>query len=281
MTSGLRKRIATAVVLGGLFLLGVSQLDIQWMALAFGVVATAGAWEWARLACWKATWQRVIYSVVLPVILWGLWQVCGLPAKPAAAVIQPWLGGACLLWCVSALMVRGYPNSDWVLRSRLLSSVLGWLLLAATWLSLLYFLTLRDGAMLLVIFIVAVAAADIGAYFSGHQWGKHKLAPRVSPGKTWEGFLGGVVSVLLLTTLVWFNLPNSDAHLRIQSVFILGLVLAGTSVLGDLTVSMVKRSSGCKDSGGLLPGHGGLLDRIDSIAGAAPAFALGLLLIGY
>ena len=138
-----------------------------------------------------------------------------------------------------------------------------------------------SGTELLILMVLAVALADIGAYFVGRRWGRHKLAIRVSPGKTWEGFFGGVASVVVLTCIVAYMLPQHMAHLSLVTVTLLGLAVAGASVLGDLTVSMVKRESGVKDSGRLLPGHGGLLDRIDGLCAAAPVFGLGLLLAGY
>ena len=107
------------------------------------------------------------------------------------------------------------------------------------------------------------------------------MAPKVSPGKTWEGLWGGLAGVMLLTVIVVMKLPQHLSHLPVASLMLLGLALAGASVLGDLTISMVKRTSGVKDSGILLPGHGGLLDRIDSLCAAAPVFALGLILAGY
>ena len=144
-----------------------------------------------------------------------------------------------------------------------------------------YLLGLPNGAVLIVLLILLVVVADVGAFFTGKSFGKHKLAPSVSPGKTWEGLWGGLAGALALTTAVWFLLPPDYDHLALGSLLVIGLACAGASVLGDLTVSMGKRGSGVKDSGSMLPGHGGLLDRLDSICGAAPVFALALMLVGY
>jgi phosphatidate cytidylyltransferase len=116
-----------------------------------------------------------------------------------------------------------------------------------------------------------VFAADIGAFFAGRRWGSHKLAPRVSPGKTWEGAAGGLAAVALvaLAGTLHFGLP-------IAAGVVFGCAVGIFSVIGDLTESMFKRSAGLKDSGSLLPGHGGVLDRIDSVTAAAPLYALGL-----
>jgi phosphatidate cytidylyltransferase len=129
--------------------------------------------------------------------------------------------------------------------------------------------------------VVIVAAADIGAYFSGKTWGRHKLAEKVSPAKTWEGFWGGMAGCVLLAVALWSLLPERAAHVDLAAVIAVTLATALASVVGDLSVSMVKRESGVKDSGTMLPGHGGILDRLDSICGAAPVFALGLLLAGW
>ncbi len=133
----------------------------------------------------------------------------------------------------------------------------------------------------MVAMALIVATADIGAYFSGKSFGKHKLAPDVSPSKTWEGFWGGVLACLFLSLAVWYLLPVQKQHIGLFSVVTVVLITGVASVIGDLTVSMVKRQSGIKDSGNILPGHGGVLDRLDSLAAAAPVFALGLLMVGW
>jgi phosphatidate cytidylyltransferase len=131
------------------------------------------------------------------------------------------------------------------------------------------------------VLVVIVAASDIGAYFAGKTFGKHKMAPNVSPAKTWEGFWGGVAAAATLSLVLYAMLPAQVAHISMAAVAAITITTGLASVVGDLTVSMVKRESGVKDSGTLLPGHGGLLDRLDSLSGAAPVFALGLLLAGW
>jgi phosphatidate cytidylyltransferase len=128
---------------------------------------------------------------------------------------------------------------------------------------------------LLLYLLVLIAAADVGAYFGGRLFGRHKLAPQVSPGKTWEGFVAGVVAAACVAVAgaIIFDMP-------FWPWLVLCLLVAVVSVIGDLTESMFKRHVGLKDSGRLLPGHGGLLDRIDSLTAAAPTFLLGLLALG-
>ena len=160
-------------------------------------------------------------------------------------------------------------------------SVIGLLILAPAWAAAVYLLSFPRGGALVVTMVVIVAAADIGAYFAGKSLGKHKMAPDVSPAKTWEGFWGGVLAVVLVGVLLWYMLPAHNAHVGLLSVLAIALATSLASVVGDLSVSMVKRDSGTKDSGSILPGHGGVLDRLDSLCGAAPVFALGLLLAGW
>jgi phosphatidate cytidylyltransferase len=144
-----------------------------------------------------------------------------------------------------------------------------------------YLLSFPGGGLLMVAMVLVTATADIGAYFTGSRFGKHKLAVLVSPSKTWEGFWGGLAACGLLGVVLWSLLPSHAAHIGLASVVVVTAITALASVIGDLTVSMVKRESGVKDSGSLLPGHGGVLDRLDSLCAAAPVFAMGLLLVGW
>ncbi|MEJ2288325.1 MAG: acetate uptake transporter [Deinococcales bacterium] len=184
-------------------------------------------------------------------------------------------------WSFALLWVRSYPASAVLWNSRFMRSVMGLLILAPAWLAAIYLLSYPRGGALMVVLVLVVASADIGAYFSGRALGRHKLAPQVSPAKTWEGFWGGLLAVALAAVLLWSLLPVQAAHIGLAAVLAVTLTTALASVVGDLSVSMVKRQSGAKDSGSLLPGHGGVLDRLDSLCGAAPVFALGLLLAGW
>ena len=179
------------------------------------------------------------------------------------------------------LWVKGYPASGALWGNMAMRSLMGLLILAPAWLAAVYLLSFARGGMLMVAMVLIVVTADIGAYFSGKSFGKHKLAPAVSPAKTWEGFWGGVLACLLLSLVGWYLLPVQKQHIGLFSVVTVVLITGVASVIGDLTVSMVKRQSGIKDSGNILPGHGGVLDRLDSLAAAAPVFALGLLMVGW
>jgi len=219
--------------------------------------------------------------VVLAAVLAGLYSYCHLGSAPSREQVQPFLGVACLWWSFALLWVKGYPSSAVLWRTLVMRSLMGLLILAPAWMSAVFLLSFPRGGGLMVVMVIVVAAADIGAYFSGKAFGKHKLAVLVSPAKTWEGFWGGMLVSVLLAVLLWYMLPDQAAHIGLASVVAVTLSTALASVVGDLTVSMVKRESGFKDSGSLLPGHGGVLDRLDSMCGAAPVFALGLLLAGW
>ena len=157
--------------------------------------------------------------------------------------------------------------------------LMGALVLLPPWLSVVYLLSYDIGRLLLLGMVVVVAFADIGAYFAGKRFGRRKLAPAVSPGKSWEGFWGGFLLCQLTAVAASLLLPIPQLSL----VGLMAIVACSSlaSVLGDLVESMVKRHRGVKDSGVLLPGHGGFLDRIDGITAAAPVFALGLILAGW
>ena len=149
-------------------------------------------------------------------------------------------------------------------------ALVGWLILIPAWAALLYLHGLKHGNWLIVLVVAIVITADVGAYFSGKVLGKNKLAPIISPGKSWEGFCGGLIATAFLALSVAWMLDFSQ---WIQLVTVIVLV-ALASIVGDLVESMAKRNRGIKDSGSMLPGHGGFLDRLDSLTAAVPVFAL-------
>lgn len=267
--------------MAGLFLGAVLFLPPSILALVFGVLVCLGGWEWARLADWQSVFARVLFSVILAAILLAFYVYTNLGGTPVQAEVQPVLGLACLWWSIALLWVKSYPASAVLWRGRVMRSMMGLLILSTAWLAAVYLLTFSQGRLLLIAMVVVVTATDIGAYFTGTRFGRHKLVVRVSPAKTWEGFWGGMACAVLLALMLWWAIPAQMAHVSLAAVIAVVLTTALASVVGDLTVSMVKRESGVKDSGGLLPGHGGLLDRLDSLCGAAPVFALGLLLAGW
>ena len=277
----LKQRVVTALIMAGLFLAAVAFLSLPWLALMFGILICLGAWEWSRLCGWNTPLTRGLYTLAIAVVLSALYQYNQLGAAPQREQVQPFLGLACLWWSLALLWVKGYPGSAAFWRNRVMRNLMGVLVLAPAWMAAVYLVSFPRGGGLIVVMVLIVAAADIGAYFSGKAWGRHKLAEAVSPKKTWEGFWGGMSACVALAVLLWSQLPNQQAHVSLAAVLVVCLATALASVVGDLTVSMVKREAGVKDSGSLLPGHGGVLDRLDSLCGAAPVFALGLLLAGW
>jgi phosphatidate cytidylyltransferase len=277
----LRQRVITALVMAGLFLAAVLLLPLFALAVVFALVVVLGAWEWSRLAGWQSVAVRLLFTASLAIILVALFVYAELASEPRREQIQPLLGIACLWWSFSLLWVKSYPASAVLWHGRFMRSLMGLLILSSAWLAAVYLLTFPRGGLLMVALVLVVAATDIGAYFAGTRFGRHKLVPQVSPAKTWEGFWGGMACAVVLALLLWWLIPARMAHVSLAAVVAVVLLTALASVLGDLTVSMVKRESKVKDSGSLLPGHGGLLDRLDSLCSAAPVFALGLLLAGW
>lgn len=277
----LRQRVITGLAMAGLFLAAVFLLPLLALAAVFGLVVVLGAWEWARLAGWQSAAARLLFTAILAGLLILVYAYTELGSEPRLEQIQPLLGVACLWWSFSLLWIKSYPASAALWHGRIMRSLMGLLILSSAWLAAVYLLTFPRGGLLMVALVLVVAVTDIGAYFTGTRFGRHKLAERVSPAKTWEGFWGGMACAVLLALALWWVIPAKMAHVSLAAVVAVVLLTALASVLGDLTVSMVKRESGVKDSGSLLPGHGGLLDRLDSLCSAAPVFALGLLLAGW
>jgi phosphatidate cytidylyltransferase len=277
----LKQRVITALIMAGLFLAAISYLPVQGLAVLFGILIGMGAWEWSGLAGWHQSFARAIYVLTVLAALVAIYVYCQLGDRPLREQVQPILGLACLWWSFALLWVKGYPESAVLWRSVVMRSMMGLLILVPAWMSAVYLLSFPRGGVLMVVLVIVVATADIGAYFVGKRFGKHKMAALVSPAKTWEGFWGGVAACTMLALLLWNLLPDSEGHIGPAAIVLVIILTALASVIGDLTVSMVKRESGVKDSGSLLPGHGGVLDRLDSLCGAAPVFALGLLLVGW
>jgi len=260
----LKQRIITALILLPIALCGFFLLDGANFALFIGLVVTLGAWEWARLAGLIAQGLRVAYAVVVA----GLLMLLHLMPE-----LAPWvLGVSVLWWALATWLVLTYPRTSELWASVACRLLIGLLVLLPAWQGLVLIKHWPLGNWLIMAVMVLVWGADIGAYFSGRAFGKRKLAPQVSPGKSWEGVYGGLALSLVITAVVGVPREWSAGEL------ILGLfgaaVVVLVSVVGDLTESMFKRRSGIKDSSNLLPGHGGVLDRIDSLTAAIPMFAV-------
>ncbi|ALP42998.1 phosphatidate cytidylyltransferase [Aeromonas schubertii] len=280
----LKQRIITALLLIPLVFGALFFLPIKWFALLLAGVFVLASQEWGAFVDARL---RHPVSLVLCVLL-GLtlmWQpVDRLWSPELAALPNGTLYLAASWWMLALLLVLRYPASAALWRhSRWLKTLFGaatlipffWALLALRSVNIWHDST--TGAWLLLFVMALVWAADSGAYFCGRAFGKRKLAPAVSPGKTIEGMLGGLLAAALLAGVVTW-LQGADAH-RTLVVLACALLAVLASVLGDLSESMFKREAGLKDSGSLLPGHGGVLDRIDSLTAALPVFLLSYLLL--
>ncbi|MCX7079955.1 MAG: phosphatidate cytidylyltransferase [Pseudomonas sp.] len=260
----LKQRIITALILLPIALCGFFLLEGTGFALFIGLVVTLAAWEWARLAGLTAQSARVAYAALVALLLFFMHVLPGL---------APWvLGAAVLWWLLATFLVLTYPRTSEHWASAACKLVIGLLILLPAWQGLILIKQEPLGNWLIMAVMLLVWGADVGAYFSGRAFGKRKLAPQVSPGKSWEGVYGGLLLSLLITAVVGLVRGWSGGQM------LLGLIGASIvvliSVVGDLTESMFKRQSGIKDSSNLLPGHGGVLDRIDSLTAAIPVFAV-------
>ena len=180
-------------------------------------------------------------------------------------------------WTVALLWVQSYPSSAILWGQIWVRAAMGWFALIPAWFALVYLYLHELGSWLVVLLLFTVVVMDTGAYFFGRAFGRHKLAAEISPGKSWEGFWGGLFCCVLLAIVVSSFI--SSGH-WVTLVFLM-IFTALASVLGDLLESMVKRHRGVKDSSHLLPGHGGVMDRLDGITAAAPIFTLGFILSGW
>jgi phosphatidate cytidylyltransferase len=266
MTESLRKRIITAVILAVLFL-GV----LLWLPpVATVIVVTAlvliGAWEWSAFLRPTAGIARVAYVVLLAVLLLGARYLAIDPEARHFILIT-----ALVWWLIALGWIIFAPRSV----ARWSAGLAGVLALVPAWVALVWLRYLPNGQYWVLFTLLLVWGADVGAYFAGHRFGRTRLAPDVSPGKTWEGVVGGFAlsAIVAVAGGAWFALP--------LYVFVpLCLAAVGFSIVGDLTESLLKRFAGVKDSGTLFPGHGGVMDRIDSVTGAAPVLFFGLTMLG-
>ena len=266
----LKQRVVTALVLVAVFIWLLVNLSAAEFSLVLLLLVMVAGWEWTNLLRLNRRSSKVGFLGLLLLTLAAVSLNIGLFTEFNFALGQQISMIAVVLWAIIFLWLQGYPSSSILWSPRPVLGLIGLLLLVATWVALTSILHRESGRWLLFLAIVIVALADVGGYVAGRLFGKNKLAPIISPGKTWEGFAGGMLlQILLIAGLMW-QLPQ----LRLIELTILVIPVALYSVLGDLFESMIKRHSGVKDSSQLLPGHGGVLDRIDGFMAALPLFSL-------
>ena len=265
-----KQRVITAVALAAAFLAMLLNLSALAFSLVISLLVVIAGWEWSNLMKLSSAVGKAGYLLLLSLSMAAASHWLGLFERFDQARAQQMFQVAAALWAIIFLWIQGYPSSAILWAARPMLGLLGLLLLTFTWAAVASILHHESGQWLLLLAIAIIALADVGGYIAGNLLGKHKLAPIVSPGKTWEGFAGGMFFQLLLIVGLVIVLPD----VVLSSLFILIIPVALYSVLGDLFESMLKRHSGVKDSSQLLPGHGGVLDRIDGIMAALPLFAL-------
>ncbi len=269
----MKQRVITALILAPLAILAVLWLPTSVFAVLIGLLVLVGAWEWSRLAGVKPRGTRSLLLLPHVAILAALWWL-GQPALLIAA----WTGAAWWLLALLWLWQRQFAASD-TTANRALKLFAGLLMFVPAWAALVLLHADPDRGPAWALFGLMLAwAADTFAYFTGRQFGGAKLAPNISPNKTWAGFWGGMVGTLLVAAVgaVLFGLALISA-LQLMAV---AIVVCLASVVGDLFESLIKRHSGAKDSGRIVPGHGGALDRLDSLIAALPVFVCGKLWLG-
>lgn len=267
----LLQRVVTGFVLGVLILAVVLFLPIESFVMLTLLLTLAMGWEWSNLAPFKERREKWLYLFILALCM--AFFLSWLPAKVILLMLTIfWIG------CVSFLV--HYPNLPQYWQDSWVRAFLGLLTLSAFAVGLVVIRALsHSGAPWLLLMLVLIWGADVGAYFAGRLWGKNRLAPQVSPGKTWEGVIGGLVlSYIVAGCFAYFS---EIGGLTAWQVIALVLGVNLFAVVGDLFISLLKRQVGCKDTGRLLPGHGGLLDRLDGFVAVTPVFALWLLLYSF
>ncbi|MBL6689245.1 MAG: phosphatidate cytidylyltransferase [Pseudomonadales bacterium] len=263
----LRQRIITGIVIAPIALAGVFLLPPLEFAFFVGAVLAVAAWEWANFAG-LSSMQRYVYAALIAASMAGVYY---LPTIPVLAVSLLW-------WTIAFVLVVGYPKFDELWGHTAVIVIIGFVVMLPGFAALNALKQFPQSSYLICLLFFLIWGADIGAYFSGKAFGKAKLAPMVSPGKSWAGFFGGVVTSGVIATLMALY-SGSPVMMSWTGLAYLAacMGIAVVSVLGDLTISMFKRHRDIKDSSNLLPGHGGFLDRIDSLLSASPVFALYLL----
>ncbi|MBA57800.1 MAG: phosphatidate cytidylyltransferase [Gammaproteobacteria bacterium] len=260
----LRKRVVTGIIAALIVLGCVFFLPEVGFFLFVGAVLTISAWEWANLSGVSQI-ARYAYAGIIAILMYCLGETFAFPI----------LVSGTLWWLGAIFLVLAYPNYSRFWAKKEIVLIIGFFVLLPGFSALVSLKQAQNSDLLICLLLALIWGADVGAYFIGKAFGGARLAYEVSPGKSWSGFIGGIITGVLLVLLIATLVP--DFHVfgwAFHFVVALAIFTAIISVLGDLTISMFKRERKIKDSGNLLPGHGGFLDRIDSLLSASPIFVL-------
>ncbi|MFA6053277.1 MAG: phosphatidate cytidylyltransferase [Methylobacter sp.] len=284
----LLQRIITALILVPLIVLAVFKLPSEYFSLVVGLITLVAAWEWGNLAGINSLFKRGLFllALILPMAFIHFWtqileltaQVLDWPDIRTYSGALEWLVIApVLFWVLTMILIRNSPAG--VLNLKLKTyykGLIGWFVLFAFWM---FLSRLRAfyGSEMVMYFLLLIWAADIAAYFVGQKYGKTKLAPEISPGKTVAGLYGALIAGLICPVIL--SLGYGFEFMIASDFILLSVLTVLISIYGDLFLSVAKRQRGVKDSGSILPGHGGILDRIDSLIAAAPFFYAGIYFI--
>ncbi len=281
----LKQRIITAVLLLLVLAGATTQLPPFYFSLFIAAIILVAAWEWTGLLSPDNKIAKLPYLASIAVMLFGCFLLLGI--APDAQSIDSFRATLILMlgllfWLISLFLLAGYPDNTRLWNDASKIALIGMLVLIPTFVGIAVLKYLMPSGYLVLALVILVAAVDIGAYFVGVNFGSRKLAPNLSPKKSWEGVWGGMIVCLLVATLfIWLM----HRYLQVLSVsqiaalLALSIGIAFFSIVGDLIESMLKRNCGIKDSGTLLPGHGGVLDRVDGLVAATPLFVITMLLI--
>jgi len=264
------QRLTTAIIIAAFFISGVVFLAPEHSALFLAAIWLVGAWEWGAFCRIQSVAKRILYVLsvaLLMAITYLVFTVESLLSVTSLFIFSS------LCWGVYFLWAQSYPNSAKIWSSQFMSMLIGYTVLVPAWYAMSLLQAHHEYGVALIWVLVLAVANDTGAYLVGKTWGKHKLAKNVSPKKTWEGFFGGVLCAvgLALALGLYFGAELFGGW----KVWLVAAVVATfAAVIGDLIESMFKREANIKDSGSILPGHGGVMDRLDSLSAAFPLFAL-------
>ncbi|MBE9526716.1 MAG: phosphatidate cytidylyltransferase [Proteobacteria bacterium] len=285
----LLQRILTALVLAAVAIAAIFLLPTLYFFLFIAIIVLIGAWEWTALSEINKTSGKLAFLLflIIPMLGVAFWtqilelisQLLEWPAVKEYSGALEWLViGPVLFWVMMMMLIRKVPEVLLKIEIKKgLTVFIGWFILFSAWM---FLVKLRAfyGSEAVMYFLALIWIADIAAFFTGKKFGKDKLAPEISPGKTIQGMYGAILSAIICAVLLAlyygypFMIATDFAFLSVLTVLI--------SIYGDLFFSLVKRKNKVKDSGSILPGHGGVLDRIDSVVAAAPFYYAGVILIG-